>query len=119
MIFRIASAKSVFVDMDKPLYFLARTVVAILQTLPLRWVARIGRAGGALFYSVDARHRKVALKNLDLCFNKEKSPKELRAIAKENFRRIGENFCCAAKTAAMTLEQLRGHIEFSGAEKFL
>ena len=28
------------------------------------------------------------------------------------FRRIGENYACAIKTAAMTLEQLRPHVEF-------
>lgn len=105
--------------MDKPLYFLVRTVIAMLQALPLTWVARIGRAGGALFYLLDSRHRKVVLKNLQLCFGKEKSPDELRAIAKENFKRIGENFCCAAKTAGMTLEELRGRIEFVGAGKLL
>ena len=115
----IASGRSAFAKMDKPLYFLARAFIALLQSLPLTWVARIGRAGGALFYALDARHRQVALKNLHLCFGHEKSTGELRAIAKENFQRIGENFCCAAKTAGMTLEQLRGRIEFVGAEKIL
>ncbi len=103
--------------MDKPLYFLVRTIIGVLQALPLLWVARIGRIGGAMFYLLDARHRKVVLKNLTRCFGNEKSPKEIRAIAWENFKRIGESFCCAAKTAAMTLEQLRGHLEFVGAEK--
>jgi Kdo2-lipid IVA lauroyltransferase/acyltransferase len=65
--------------MDKPLYFLARTVIAVLQALPLIWVARIGRIGGAMFYLLDARHRKVVLKNLNLCFGKEKSSEELRS----------------------------------------
>lgn len=105
--------------MDKLLYLFARTVVAILQALPLACVARIGRVGGAIFYRLDARHRKVALKNLQLCFGKEKSERELRAIAKENFKRIGENFCCAAKTAAMSFDELRGRVEFVGAEKLL
>ncbi len=103
--------------METLLYLLARTVIAILQALPLLWVARIGRAGGAMFYLLDARHRKVVLKNLTNCFGHEKSPAEIRAIAKENLRRIGENFCCATKTAAMSLEELDGHLEFSGAEK--
>lgn len=116
---RIASERSVSVDMDKPLYFLARAVIALLQALPLTLVARIGRAGGAFFYWLDARHRKVALKNLQRCFGSEKSTEELRAIARENFKRIGENFCCAAKTAAMSIEQLRGRIEFVGQEKIL
>ncbi len=105
--------------MDKPLYFLARTVIAILQALPLTLVARIGRAGGFLFYLLDARHRKVALKNLQSCFGSEKSPAELQAIAKENFKRIGESFCCAAKTAGMTFEQLGDRIQFIGGENFL
>ena len=35
----------------------------------------------------------MALKNLEMCFGREKSPEEIRAIAKENFRRIGENYC--------------------------
>jgi KDO2-lipid IV(A) lauroyltransferase len=104
--------------MDKLLYLMARTVLLVLQALPLNLVARVGRLGGAMFYLLDARHRKVALKNLNLCFGREKTADELRAIAKENFKRIGENFCCAAKTAAMTIDELEEGIEFAGAEKF-
>ena len=88
--------------MEHLIYFFARALVALLQSLPLTWVARIGRAGGALAFWIDARHRRVALENLTMCFGDEKSPREIRAIAKENFRRIGENYCCAVKTAAMS-----------------
>lgn len=100
--------------MDKVLYLIARSVVAFLQALPLRVVARLGRAGGAVFYWLDARHRRVALANLTMCFGHEKSAGEIRALAKENFRRIGENFACAAKTASMTFEELKPFVEFSG-----
>jgi len=65
------------------------------------------------------RHRRVALKNLALCFGQEKSRAEVRALAKENFRRLGENYACAIKTAVMTPAELRPHFEFSGAEKIL
>ena len=105
--------------MDAVLYFLARTLVAVIQALPLRWVARLGRAGGALAYWVDARHRKVAQRNLRLCFGHEKPAKELAAIARENFRRIGESFACGVKTAAMTFEQLGSHVEFVAPLAFL
>ena len=105
--------------MDTVLYFVARTLVALLQALPLRLVARLGRAGGGLAYWLDARHRRVARRNLELCFGQEKSPDELRAIARENFRRIGENFASAVKTASMTPDQLRPHVDFVGAEKLL
>jgi len=105
--------------MDTLLYWLARGLVAFIQSLPLVWVARLGRAGGALAFWLDARHRRVALKNLTMCFGHEKSPDEIRAIAKENFRRLGENYAGAVKTAPMSPEQLRPHFEFVGAEKIL
>jgi len=105
--------------METPLYFFARGVVVFLQSLPLALVARLGRAGGGLAYWLDARHRRVALKNLTLCFAREKSPGEIRALARENFRRIGENYASAVKTAAMSPEQLRPHFDFFGAEKIL
>lgn len=105
--------------MEMLLYAIARALVAGLQTLPLRAVARVGRAGGAVAFWLDARHRRVALNNLTLCFGKEKSPAEIRALAKENFRRIGENFASAVKTAAMSPEQLRPHFDLEGADKFL
>jgi lauroyl/myristoyl acyltransferase len=98
--------------MEVPLYLLARAVVALAQGLPLRWVARLGRAGGGLVYWLDGRHRRVARRNLALCFGREKSPAELRALARENFRRIGESFACAVKTAGMSFEALRPHVEF-------
>jgi len=88
----------------------------MLQALPLSWVARLGRPVGSLIYFLDGRHRRMALRNLELCFGSEKSPREIRVLARENFRRIGENFACAAKTAGMSFEQLRPHVEFIAAE---
>ena len=105
--------------MDKLLYWIARAVVAFVQALPLPMVARLGRAGGALAYWLDARHRRVALRNLTMCFGQEKSAAEIRSLARENFRRIGENFACAAKTASMTYEELKPFVEFVGDPKIL
>jgi KDO2-lipid IV(A) lauroyltransferase len=98
--------------MDPVLYLLGRAVVGLVQRLPLEWVARLGRGVGGLVYWLDARHRRVARRNLGLCFGGEKSPAQIRALARENFRRIGESFACAVKTAAMSLEELRPHVEF-------
>ena len=98
---------------ELPLYLVARAVVALLQALPLRWVARLGRGGGSLAWWLDARHRRVTLKNLTLCFGNEKSPGAIRALARENFRCIGESYACAVKTAAMTLGELQPHVEFA------
>ena len=100
--------------MDTLLYLLARALVAGLQALPLTVVARLGRFGGGLAYGLDARHRRVALANLARCFGAEQSPARLRALAREHFRRLGENYACAIKTASMSLAELRPHVEFAG-----
>ena len=103
--------------MNTLLYCLARLLIATLQALPLRLVARLSRACGAVAWWLDARHRRVALNNLNLCFATEKSPAEIRALAKENFRRLGESYGCAAKTASMSNSDLKGVFEVTGAEK--
>lgn len=104
--------------MEKLLYLLARGVIGMLQSLPLNIVARLGRAGGALAYLVDGRHRRVATRNLAMCFG-EKSAAEITLLARENFRRIGENFACAVKTAALTPEELQARFELVDAGKTL
>lgn len=105
--------------METLIYFFARGVVGLLQALPLVTVARLGRVLGTLAYWLDARHRQVALDNLTLCFGHEKSPEEIRAIAKENFRRIGENYCSAIKTAVISPHALRPHFDFILAKNIL
>lgn len=102
--------------MDWLLYCFARALFAVLQALPLRWVARIGRFFGALAYALDKRHRRVAQKNLANCFP-DKSAEEIRALARENFRRIGENWGCAVRVAGMRPEEIANIMELVGAEK--
>jgi KDO2-lipid IV(A) lauroyltransferase len=98
-------------------YYLASGLIALLQALPLSLVARIGRFAGALAYRLDARHRRVTLDNLRACFKAEKSEEEITALAKENFRRIGENYCCAIKTAGMSADDLRPYVEFTEPQR--
>jgi lauroyl/myristoyl acyltransferase len=105
--------------MDRSLYVIARLLVGLLQALPLTWVAVLGRCTGEVVFWLDGRHRKVAMRNLTLCFAAVKSPKEIRALAHENFRRIGENYCCAIKTAAMNKAQIKQVMQVSGAASAL
>ena len=102
--------------MDLLLTTLARVVIAFLQALPLGAVAWLGRTFGALAHALDARHRKMARRNIAMCFP-EKSEAEVRALARENFQRIGESFACAVKTASFDEAGIRAVTEFVGAEK--
>src|SRR5881394_3122112 len=105
--------------MDQLLYVVARALVALVQWLPLMWVARLGRAGGGLAYFLDARHRRVAQRNLGACLGDQMSAEEIRSVARENFRRIGESFACAVKTASMSLEELKDRVEFVAPTEFV
>jgi lauroyl/myristoyl acyltransferase len=105
--------------METFLYCVARLLMGCIQRLPLLWAARLGRLGGGLAYTFDARHRRVALQNLTMCFGQEMSAEEIRALARENFRRIGENFACAVRTAAMSFEELCPHVEFVGNRRIV
>lgn len=103
--------------MDTLIYAIASALVALIQALPLPRAARFGRALGGLAFRLSARYRRVAMENLTRCFGGEKSPEEIRELARENFRRIGENYVCAIKTSTMTAAELKPHVEFVGAER--
>ena len=100
--------------MNTVIYWLGRAFIAVIQRLPLPFVARLGRASGGAAFHLDVRHRRVVLDNLTRCFGAEKPADEIRAIAHEHFRRIGENYLSAVKTAAMSFDELKPHLEFAG-----
>jgi KDO2-lipid IV(A) lauroyltransferase len=102
--------------MQTLLYWFAKTIIAFVQLLPIGLVARLGRFCGALAHKFDARHRVVAHENLQFAFP-EKGPDEIDAILREHFRRLGENYACAIKTAGMSKPEVLSRVEFTGLEK--
>ena len=82
------------------LRIVAQLAIGLVCLLPMRWAAQLGRGCGQIAYFIDGRHRRVARKNLACCFA-NKSSREISALARENFRRIGENICCAIKSSSM------------------
>lgn len=103
--------------MERLLYYIAKTGIAALQALPLRLVARLGRCGGAVAFRLDRRHRRVALENLERCFGRERDASEIAALARENFKRIGESYACAVRTAAMDDDEIRRILTVAGVER--
>src|SRR5687767_9777946 len=101
--------------MQTLLYWVGKIIVLGIQSLPLGFVARAGRAFGALAYSTDGRHRGVALQNIRRCFP-EKTEAEVEAIGRENFRRLGENYASAVKTAGMSLDDILARCEMTGLD---
>ena len=97
-------------------YCLARTFVGVVQLMPLKLVALVGRFGGFLFYFLDVRHRRVAVNNLLACLCNSHSKKEILSIARENFCRLGEVYLSALKTAAIPTEKIGSVLSVLGEE---
>ncbi len=103
--------------MDVVVYMVARVFIGMVRLLPLKVVALTGRICGGLTYLVDRRHRRVALENLAQCFGQKMSSQEIRRLACENFKRIGENFACILKTSGMSDEEIKPILGVKGVEK--
>lgn len=89
-----------------------------IRRLPLVTVARIGRLLGGVACRLDRRHRRVAEENLTRAFP-ELAPVEVRALALENFRRVGEAYASAIRTPGMDPEELLARIEIVGLDEVL
>lgn len=63
----------------------------MLHWWPLSAQAAVGRGFGALLWRLGASRRRIALRNLALCFP-EKSEAERQAIAREHFAWLGRSF---------------------------
>ena len=103
--------------MEWILYQIARGLIALIRMLPLTGAARLGRFIGGAVYTSDLRHRKAAIQNLTDCFGKDYTRQEIRNLARENFKRIGENFTCAVKTSSMSAQEIQKILEVKGSEK--
>lgn len=105
--------------MDTLLLFCVRLLLRIVWALPLTWVARIGRGAGSLGYLLDARHRRIAQRNIDLCFGKEMTPRARHDLVREHFRRLGENYACALRTIVMPDQEIDKVLTVEGSDKIL
>ncbi len=70
-------------------YLLLRGFSLFTNLLPENCSLWIGRRLGTAMYYIDPGHRKTALQNLRIAFDREKSEGEIRSIAKRNFQNLG------------------------------
>lgn len=98
-------------------YYVIKFLIWLIGFLPVRWAAYLGRFIGAIVYVVDGRHRKVAQDNLRLVFGKELSEEKIRALAKENYKRVVEAYFSAIRTLLISPEEVQQYLKIFGAEK--
>lgn len=97
----------------------ARLLLAVmwcLHLLPLSWLAAVGNGMGRLLYVLAGARRRVALRNLELCFP-EKTPAERQHVAREHFRWLGRSILERSLLWFAPAERLKSMIHVEGDVK--
>ena len=92
--------------MDYFIYLLYRFFTGSLERLPLKVVFYAGRLLGTPIYYLAGKYRRLVLANLTIAFVGEKTPRQIRAIARDHFATLGSNLLSSFKLAAMTREEV-------------
>lgn len=71
------------------IYYLLKVLFAFISVIPLKLSVRLGEFFGRIAYSFAGKYKRIAISNLAFAFGKEKSPSEIREIAKKVFINFG------------------------------
>ena len=102
--------------LDSVVYVLFRAGSAIAAALPLRLLFAVGQLLGSCAWLVSRKYRHLAERNVAIAFGDEKSPRELRRLVRDHFRRLGANFLCSAKLTAMPPEEILRRVKVENIE---
>ena len=97
-------------------YLLYRAGFFLVGILPLRFLFGFGKVLGFCAWLLLRNYRRLALRNIEIAFGAEKSPREMRRLVREHFQRLSANLLCGLKLAAMPPEQVRSHVEIENAD---
>jgi lipopolysaccharide heptosyltransferase II len=97
--------------LDFSLYLLYRAGTAIARLLPVRVLFGLGNFLGLGAWLFLPHYRRLAQRNLEIAFANEKSPGELRRIARRNFQCLSANMLCNLKMISMPAEELARYVE--------
>jgi KDO2-lipid IV(A) lauroyltransferase len=97
-------------------YALIILIRAVLMLMPRRAAIWCGRRLGDAFFTLDRRHRKDVLANLELAFGQEKSRKEKLRIARGSYRHFGGVFFDFLRIPRLSARKLQKIVEVHGWE---
>ncbi len=97
--------------LDFCIYLLYRAGTTIASVLPVRLLFGLGNFMGFVGWLLFVKYRRLARRNLEIAFAGEKSPGELRRIARQNFQWLSANLLCSARLSAMPPGKLAEYIE--------
>jgi len=99
-------------------YALIRGAVAALQALPMETAYAVGRVLGRLAYRLDARHREVALQQIERVYGADLDRTKREGIARGLYENLGQNVVdLAFMPRVLRHATLRRLIPLTGAVK--
>jgi len=102
--------------LDFSIYLLYRVGTALLAALPLRALFTLGNASGFCAWIILGKYRRLALRNISIAFESEKSPRELRRLVRRHFQRLGTNLLCNVKLSTMPPEKVLYHVKIDNLD---
>ncbi len=102
--------------MDRLGYAIYWLLDRLIGALPIEVGFRMGAALGALGYYVAPPYRRLVLHNLQIAFGREKSPAELRALARQHFANLGANLFANLKLPRLSREEIESRVTVEGIE---
>jgi heptosyltransferase-2 len=101
---------------DFLVYILYRTGSAVAAALPLPFLFAFGQFLGVCAWMCSGKYRRIAKRNLVIAFANKKSPRELRRLVRQHFRRLGTNLLCSAKLTQMSPEKILERVKVENIE---
>ncbi len=105
--------------MDYAVYLLYRGFTLLIAALPLVVVFRLGQALGWVGYVFAVPYRRLAVHNLTIAYGGQRSPREIRVLARQHFLTLGANLLCSIKTEKFDAARLREVADVDGLENIL
>jgi lipopolysaccharide heptosyltransferase II len=92
-------------------YLIYRACSGAIALLPLPAGFVMGQALGWVAYYLAAPYRRLVTRNLRIAFEGEKSPGELRRLAREHFQTLGGNLFSSFKLATMSPAAISARVD--------
>ena len=102
--------------MNYLVFCIYRILSEIIALLPLAFGFTLGRVLGWMGYYVAGPYRQLVLRNLGIAFDGEKSPPELRRLAREHFAMLGAILFSSLKLAHMSPEAVTARVKIENME---
>jgi heptosyltransferase-2 len=102
--------------MDYLIYLIYRMLSGTIALLPLPVGFTLGRVLGFIAYYLAPPYRRLVIWNLRIAFEGEKSPGEIRRLARAHFATLGANLFASFKLATMSAETIAVRVKIENIE---